>query len=269
MDNKLEVATPFSPKDLEDLRQAKSLLEKPSLAARLTSALGAPIEQGFALLPERWADSVNVAVNSALEKALRVAVKSLGSKQGSARERAHRLAAMASGAGGGAFGLAGLFVELPLSTTIMLRSIAEIAREEGEDLRSAATQVACLEVFALGGPSQADNAAETGYFAVRSILASAVRDAARYVAQKQGIETGAPAIVRLIAAVSTRFGVVVSEKAAAMAVPALGAAGGAIVNSLFIKHFQDMARGHFIVRRLERGFGHDEVKRAYEQLTVA
>ena len=39
----------------------------------------------------------------------------------------------ASGAAGGAFGLASLPVELPVSTTIMLRSIADIARAEGED----------------------------------------------------------------------------------------------------------------------------------------
>ena len=61
-----------------------------------------------------------------------------------------------------------------------------------------------------------------------------------------------------------RFGVVVSEKAVAQAVPIIGAAGGALVNSIFIDHFQDMARGHFIVRRLERTYGEEVVKRAYE-----
>ena len=40
---------------------------------------------------------------------------------------------MASGAAGGAFGLATLPVELPVSTIIMLRSIAAIARNEGEE----------------------------------------------------------------------------------------------------------------------------------------
>ena len=41
----------------------------------------------------------------------------------------------ASGAIGGAFGLASVAVELPISTTIMLRSIADIARSEGFDVR--------------------------------------------------------------------------------------------------------------------------------------
>jgi len=58
--------------------------------------------------------------------------------------------------------------------------------------------------------------------------------------------------VRLVTRIASRFGVVVSEKAAAEAVPILGAAGGATINLLFINHFQSMARGHFIVRSLER-----------------
>jgi len=38
------------------------------------------------------------------------------------------------------------------------------------------------------------------------------------------------------------------------------------VNYAFIEHFQDMARGHFIVRRLERAYGEEDVRREYERL---
>lgn len=258
----------ISPLELEQLRYAKSLLEKPSLAARLTDAIGAPIEKGFGLLPEKWAGRVERAVRISLEQALNVAVKSMGSRSGPARDRLHRYAVAATGAGGGAFGLAGLLVELPVSTAIMLRSIADIARTEGEDIQLVETQLSCLEVFALGGRSASDDGSETGYFAVRSALASAVSDAARYLAKKGLLNKGAPALVRLVSAISSRFGVVVTEKAAAMAVPAIGAAGGALVNTLFIKHFQDMARGHFIVRRLERRYGLDRVRESYEKLLI-
>jgi hypothetical protein len=55
----------------------------------------------------------------------------------------------------------------------------------------------------------------------------------------------------------------VSEKTAAQAIPAIGAAGGALINALFIDHFQDMARGHFIVRRLERKYGKEIIKAKY------
>ena len=46
----------------------------------------------------------------------------------------HSGLAWTSGAIGGAFGLAALAVELPVSTTIILRAIAAIAQKEGEDL---------------------------------------------------------------------------------------------------------------------------------------
>ncbi len=253
--------------DVEELRRAKLLLERPSLAVKLTDALGAPIERGFKLLPEKWSESINSAVRVSLERALTVAVRSLRSSgTRSTRNRLHRLAVAAAGAGGGAFGLAGLVVELPLSTTIMLRSIADIARSEGEDIGRIESQLACLEVFALGGRSPKDDSAETGYFAVRSALAGTVSEAARYLTERGLTEKGAPALVRLVTAIGGRFGVAVSEKIAATAIPVLGALGGAVVNTLFINHFQDMAKGHFTVRRLERAYGRSVVKDLYNQL---
>src|SRR5205807_9646629 len=62
------------------------------------------------------------------------------------------------------------------------------------------------------------------------------------------------------------FGVNVSEKVAAQAVPVIGAAGGVVINVLFIDHFQEMARGHFIVRRLERTYDPQLVRAEYERL---
>ena len=46
----------------------------------------------------------------------------------------------------------------------------------------------------------------------------------------------------------------------------IGAIGGATLNTLFIAHFQDMARGHFTVRRLERAHGTEAVRQAWNQL---
>ena len=61
---------------------------------------------------------------------------------------------------------------------------------------------------------------------------------------------------------------VVTQKAMAQALPVLGAIGGGLVNTVFISHFQDMARGHFAVRRLERDYGEDAVREAYSALVV-
>lgn len=256
-------------KDLVELRAAKGLLEKPGLAARLTSFLGAPIEQGFQLLPDRWSTAVQSAVDVSLNKALEIAVASLGrsSQRGThLGNRLHRAAVIGTGGLGGAFGLAALPLELPVSTTIMLRSIADVARSEGEDLTQPETRLACLEVFALGGDSQADDAIEGAYYAVRTALASTLADAARHISQKGLSAGGGPALVRFLAAIGSRFGIVVSEKTAAMAVPAIGAIGGGVVNALFIDHFNSMARGHFTVRRLERKYGKKLIQETYERL---
>ena len=57
-----------------------------------------------------------------------------------------------------------------------------------------------------------------------------------------------------------------SEKVAAQAVPVVGAASGAAINLLFVNTFQKTAAGHFVVRRLERKYGPDVVKSAYEAI---
>jgi len=255
----------LSYEDLEALRYAKALLENPGLAAKITGLIGMPIEKALTLLPGKWAQVVNEATRKSLETALQAALLTLDDKPlANSWEFLHKLAVAATGAGGGALGLLGLPVELPLSTTIMLRSIADIARSEGERLRMPDAKLACLEVFALGGPSKSDDASESAYFLMRGALAKSVSEAAGYIAQRGLVEEGAPAIVRLIAQLATRFGVNVSEKVAAQAVPVIGAAGGMVINVLFIDHFQEMARGHFIVRRLERTYDPQLVRGEYE-----
>jgi hypothetical protein len=257
----------LSPADHAALRHAKDLLEHPGLAARLTSIIGMPIERALDLLPDTWADAVGVATRKSLETALSVALTTLDDRPATrSRDVGHRIAVAVTGAGGGALGLAGLPIELPISMTLMLRSIADVARSEGERLGSPQARLACLEVFALGGNTAADDASESAYFAVRAALARAVHDAAVYVAQRGMADQGAPALVRLVAQIASRFGGAVSQKVAAQAVPLLGAAGGGAINVLFINHFQQMARGHFVVRRLERAYGAELVRAEYDRL---
>jgi len=259
-----------TPQELRELFEAKTLLENPGLAARLANSIGSPIEKGFRMLPEGWSNVVHRATQAALTRALNVAIATLDTRQPRKRssEQFHKLLVGASGGLGGAFGIAALPVELPLSTTLMLRSIADIARSEGHDLRSMAIRLSCLEVFALGGRSPTDNAVESSYWAVRAALAKAISEAVTYIGERGFLEQAAPAVVRLIGAIASRFGVIVSEQLAAKAVPIIGAAGGATVNILFMNHFQDMARGHFIVKRLEARHGTEAVERVYQTLAV-
>ncbi|HEX2138574.1 MAG TPA: EcsC family protein, partial [Woeseiaceae bacterium] len=205
---------------IEELRLAKELLESPGLAARISDALGTPVEKGMRLLPGKWNAAVVDITRKSIESALEIALWSLERNRIRApATQWHKLAVGATGAAGGAFGLVALAIELPVSTTIMLRSIAAIARDEGEDLSAPEARVQCVQVLALGGRSHEDDAAETGYFAARAAMARAVSDAVRHVAERGIGHSGAPAIVRLISAVASRFSVNVTEKAAAQAVP--------------------------------------------------
>jgi len=88
----------------------------------------------------------------------------------------------------------------------------------------------------------------------------------QYVMAHGMSSTSAPALVRLIAAVASRFGVVVTQKAMAQTMPVIGAIGGGLVNTVFISHFQDMARGHFAIRSLERKYGDEMIQEAYRLL---
>ena len=73
-------------------------------------------------------------------------------------------------------------------------------------------------------------------------------------------------MIRLASEIATRFGIVVSQKVAAQAVPVIGALGGAAVNAAFMDHYQDLARAHFTVRRLERIYGRKVVRQAYDAI---
>ena len=257
----------LTPQETVDLRRAIACLEGASFAQRLTDAVGRPVGMLSRAMPPSARRVIAHVSETALKGALKLALRTLDLNAPSKpANRAHKLAAAASGAVGGALGLAALPIELPISTTILLRSIAEIAREEGEDLSAAPAAFACVEVFALGGKANEEAAFESGYFAVRAALAKSVSDSARFVANEGLSAQSAPVIARLISQIAARFGVVVSEKAAAQAAPILGAIGGATVNAAFADHFQTLARGHFIVRRLERKHGANLVAFEYNRL---
>lgn len=255
-----KVPLAMDPQDLELLRDAHQRLEHPSLAARLSSVVGTPIDIAMQLLPRRWHDGLHSATEAAIHKALSAAVSSMRrDHEVSAHEGLYRALAAGSGALGGFFGFAGLAVELPITTTLMLRTIAEIARDEGEDIHTPESQRACVEVFAFGGRTEMDDAAETGYYGVRMALAAYMGNQAVAAGETVAITA------RLVHAVAHRLGMPLSQRAAANLVPAVGALSAAAVNTIFMQHFQSMARGHFRVRQLERKYGAEIVKGNYER----
>lgn len=274
--------------------EAVAYLEQPGYLMRAANVVGKPAESLLAALPDRGRRLVAKAVQKAMEAGLNVAITSLGKdasakKDGAASRQEghlHTVATAATGFAGGFFGMAGLPVELPATTAIMLRSIAAIARDNGADLSDPAVRLECLAVLALGGkapgPIDADlegeghdeiRAMDSAYYTARVGLALALRSATTFVAGRAAGEVAeavargsAPALVRLVSLIAARFNVVVSEKAMAQALPLLGAATGAALNAAFTDHFNRVARLHFGLKRLERQYGGTRVRLLYGKL---
>jgi hypothetical protein len=277
-------ASRLSIEDQQALERAVYDLERTSLAIRLSSLLGRQANAIGSLLPGNIAEIANRAAEAAVRSGLDFALRSLAGKPLKDRRRMHKSIAVLAGAAGGAFGISSLPVELPFSTTIMLRSIADIGRFEGQDLSDPRAALACLEVFAFGGRAgsnqtvhfpdadvQGSNSRdgavlETGYFAIRAILAKSVTEAASFLASRGATREVAPALVRLVAQIGSHFGAAVSQKLVAQSVPLIGAAGGAAINYAFADHFQTIAHGHFTVLRLERRYGAHIVRAEYERM---
>ncbi|MGI9127532.1 MAG: EcsC family protein [Roseomonas sp.] len=250
---------PLDGRAAAELRAAFEALENPSLAARLSATVGTPIEALTARLPSPLQGGLQGAVRTALTTAMGAALRSSPAAKppGISSSWLHRGLAAATGAAGGAFGLAGTLVELPVSTTVLLRQIAAVAAEEGEDLARPEIAAECLKIFALGGRGSGDDAAESGYFALRIALAEALKGS-----------IGASVLPGFIAAIASRFVGPVGLKLSAQAAPLIGAAAGAAINLAFLEHFRTVARGHFTLRRLERVHGAAAVRLGYERLAA-
>jgi len=274
MTNQQEIISlELSPSDLDVLRDAYALLENPSLAIRLSSAVGMPLEAVAKQLSQKAPKAIVEAVEKSTQKAIELVmlntVRTFSAETSTrAKPGLHKAAVATTGAVAGFFGLETLIVELPITTGIMFRSIVDIARAEGESPKDHETILNAMQVFAIGsGISDQDDAAETSYYGARLVLSKAVSDALQYVLSHGLGNVSAPVLVRFIAAVASRFGIVVTQKAVAQSLPILGAVGGGLVNTMFISHFQDMARGHFAIRRLERHYGEVPVRNAYQRIS--
>lgn len=113
----------LSTHDLIVLHHAADVLENPSFSSRITKTVGGAVEKTIAILPAQVSLSLNDITRTALEKSLEGAIFTLNSRRSSIPfNKTHKFFAGLSGA----FGFTAITIELPISTTIMLRSIADI-----------------------------------------------------------------------------------------------------------------------------------------------
>ncbi|HET8735982.1 MAG TPA: EcsC family protein [Pricia sp.] len=256
------------PEDLATLRSAHQKMEQIGWAMEGLNKMGGFIDARVQLLPQKqqkWLQQISYKVLQKVVKSNLLSMKSDKAKT-LPLNKTYKAMVTSSGVLGGALGATAFAVDLGLTTKLMMRSIMDIARSEGEDLNDLDTQLACLQVFALGGKSRHDNSLDTGYFATRVALNAAVKGSSGKLIE--GLLAGASQpLLRLLAAVASRFSIQVTEKFVAQAIPVVGAVGGGAVNLAFIQHFQNMAEAHFGIRRLERKYGEALVKKTYQDIS--
>lgn len=202
-------------------------------------------------VPERITRQLRGIAETALRRAFDVAVIGRDQTAWAATPGRARAVAVTTGAVAGFFGIAGFLPDATATTLLIMRNIAAIAEAEGEDLGREDTRQACLEVFALGSPGydEVDDTSDTSYWSARLVM------------------HGKP-LSLLLSEVAATYGLRLSQRLVSVAMPVVGAASGALVNSTFLDHYRDVARVHFTIRRLERSYGAIEI-RAQAQLIAA
>lgn len=267
------VITTLSKEDLLELKQSKKKMEEIGWAMKGLNRIGGILETGIDKLPIKQQKWLQQLAHKVLHTVVKTNLKTMKKREinSAPSNKTYKALVTSSGILGGAFGATAFAVDLTVATKFMMRSIMDIARSEGEDLNSYDTQLACLQVLALGGKSKHDDNLDTGYYATRVALSSAVKNATSY-ATKHGmgavLQGSNNTLLKLIGAVASRFSIQVSEKFVAQAIPVIGAAGGGSINLAFINHFQNMAKAHFTVRRLERKYGEAMVRKVYEDIQL-
>lgn len=202
---------------------------------QLLGTLGGQAESLLKWLPQNVRDGLVRATEKALEHAFDAARWSRG-RAPEASDWMSRAMTLGTGAAGGAGGMGTALVELPVTTTILLRAIQSIAAEHGFDPEDPQVRAACLRVFAAAGPLDGDDATDLSFLTLRLTV------------------TGS-ALHGMIAKVAPRLAIPLGQKLAAQAVPIIGAAAGAATNWVFTSYYQDVARVQFGLLRLSRETG--------------
>src|SRR3954468_4277613 len=275
-------ANGLSADELKFIQDAAEYLEHPSFLMRLADMFGKPIEWLIRGVEKVSPAVVDKSARAALRAAITVAIATIPESSrtenhdspniadiGSSPDFWHKVSAAITGTAGGFFGLPGLCLELPITTTIMFRSIGSIATEFGERLGDEEVRLQCLAVFSLGGPGKKEEAMDSSYLSARLGLEKLISAAAKAVAGKTAEEIAtmvqkgtAAAAVNLISKVAARFDIIVTEKVVVESLPVIGAVTGATINIAFMDHFRRRMSGHCSLSRSGRsGFGDNEMKR--------
>lgn len=273
----------LSIEDLALLKASKNNMENLGLAIKAVNSIGSVAETTIKFLPEKVLTKLQKSTKSILLGVIKTNLLTIQKHQTFRKPSKIMYKSIITGTGAisgffgssTGFGTAVFIGELGITTKFLMRTIMDIARSEGEDIYSLEGQLACLEVFALGGASKYDDNLETSYYTTRTALNSSLQKVTSsgvksvldgLVASASSV--GSKSITNFVSKIAARFSVLLSEKFVAQIVPVVGAATGGTLNYIFVAHFQKMATAHFAIRRLERQYGAEIVKEIYDSIKV-
>ncbi|MBX3593535.1 EcsC family protein [Sphingomonas sp.] len=226
-----------------------------SVLMKLASQAGKQADSVVEWLPDNWEAKLQGMIDLALRQSYAIAFRTNFARarrtpsRAANREGFHRVAAGVVGAAGGMGGITTTLADLAVTTTLILRSVQQIALSYGEDIDDPDVRAQCIAVFGLGGPLTDDDSADTALWAGRIALSHQT-------------------VSGVIGTVVPRMARTMGESIAARAAPLVGAVAGAAINSSFTRYYQKMAHVHFRLRRLERRYPHDEVMACFERIVM-
>ncbi len=242
MDNLPALAAPDFRAEISMLARAYGRANGPLMG--FVNRFGGGLEKQIAALPPRVRTELERVTHAALTAAM-----GAGDLAPDMGRRGTMVAAMVSGAAGGAGGLITSLTELPITITVILRAIQDEARAAGFDPLEPSVRAACLMVFSAGTPLAADDGVNSGFLSARLTL------------------TG-PALQKVIATVAPKLAAAMGQKLMAQLVPVLGAASGAALNAAYLSYYREMARIRFALMRLSVRHGAEEVVSAFAQAVL-
>ncbi len=211
------------------------------------SSTGGWVQQGLQKLPAAWKDSFHAKARDSLWWAYRQAILGMDEKETGKRSLGlmYRLMATGSGLVTGAAGLPGVLADIPASTLLVLRSIADLARAQGHDIRDPAIQALCIEALAFGGPTDEDDDADLAFWSARA---------------------AAPVIADLVIDIAGRFGSRLLAVLPARAVPMISVIVAGAINWHFTGFFQNMAAVLLELKPIEDRYDRAMVRACFAQV---
>lgn len=209
----------------------------------LMNRLGGTLEERLEVLPEGLRGRVETVTSQVLTRALSVAYH--GNRAPDLGPGAVPALAALTGAVGGVGGLATALAELPVTVMLIFHAILRRAEAEGFDTSRPEVQGVALRVLSAGGPLSDDDGVSTAFLSARMAM------------------TG-PVLQAVLAKVTPKFSLVLSQKLALQAAPVLGAVSGAAINATFLTHYRELAHIRFALLRLATAYGAERVGAVFE-----